>query len=90
METVTNPVCSLAGTDAEMGQRVFPESQAAELSCVRALSAQLFSFWLKVERWQERAKQRRHLRELDDRILRDIGVSRADIDREYRKPFWKE
>jgi uncharacterized protein YjiS (DUF1127 family) len=39
--------------------------------------------------WQERARQRHHLRELDDRMLRDLGLSRADIEREATKPFWR-
>lgn len=38
--------------------------------------------------WQERARQRRHLSELDERMLQDIGVTRADVDREIAKPFW--
>ena len=38
--------------------------------------------------WRELARGRRHLAGLDDRILRDIGLSRADVEREYRKPFW--
>ena len=40
--------------------------------------------------WHERARQRRRLLELDDRMLRDIGVSRADAVREAAKPFWQE
>jgi uncharacterized protein YjiS (DUF1127 family) len=39
--------------------------------------------------WHDRARQRRHLGELDDRLLRDIGVSRADIDHEMSRPFWR-
>lgn len=39
--------------------------------------------------WQQRAKDRRSLLELDDRLLRDIGLSRADILREAEKPFWR-
>jgi len=35
------------------------------------------------------SSQRRHLGELDDRLLRDIGVSRADIDHEMSRPFWR-
>lgn len=35
-----------------------------------------------------RQRQRFDLATLDDRMLRDIGVSRADADRESRKPFW--
>jgi uncharacterized protein YjiS (DUF1127 family) len=39
--------------------------------------------------WQERVRERRALNALDDRLLRDIGISRADADRELRKPFWQ-
>jgi uncharacterized protein YjiS (DUF1127 family) len=39
--------------------------------------------------WQERARQRWDLRGLDDRMLADIGVSRADVERECTKPFWR-
>ena len=38
--------------------------------------------------WHTRARERRHLAGLDDRMVRDIGVTQADIEREYRKPFW--
>ena len=40
--------------------------------------------------WQERLRQRRHLDGLDDRLLKDIGLSRADVVREVEKPFWRE
>lgn len=38
--------------------------------------------------WQARARERNHLARLDDRMLRDVGLSRADTEREWRKPFW--
>ncbi len=38
--------------------------------------------------WQERASQRRHMAGLDDHALKDIGLSRADIEGEATKPFW--
>ena len=38
--------------------------------------------------WQDRANQRFHLRQFDDRALRDIGLSRADVEAEASKPFW--
>ena len=38
--------------------------------------------------WQERASTRHRLMTLDDRMLKDIGLSRADAEREGRKPFW--
>ena len=39
--------------------------------------------------WQERADERLRLREMDDHMLKDIGVSRADALRESAKPFWR-
>jgi uncharacterized protein YjiS (DUF1127 family) len=52
--------------------------------------------WLLVARaadlllaWHERARQRRCLRSLDDHMLRDIGLSRADVEGEAEKPFWR-
>ncbi len=39
--------------------------------------------------WQERDRQRRHLAALDHRLLRDIGISRADAAREAAIPFWR-
>jgi uncharacterized protein YjiS (DUF1127 family) len=39
--------------------------------------------------WHERARQRRHLQNLSDDMLRDIGLSRADVLAEEAKPFWR-
>ncbi|MDF1585751.1 DUF1127 domain-containing protein [Rhodospirillales bacterium YIM 152171] len=39
--------------------------------------------------WLERSRQRRALRELDDRLLKDIGLSRGDVWAEASKPFWR-
>jgi len=39
--------------------------------------------------WYERARQRRHLSALDDRMLKDIGLTRADVEFEAGKHFWK-
>jgi uncharacterized protein YjiS (DUF1127 family) len=38
--------------------------------------------------WRERTAQRHRLRDIDDHLLVDMGLTRADIDRESRKPFW--
>jgi uncharacterized protein YjiS (DUF1127 family) len=39
--------------------------------------------------WWERSRQRRALAAVDDWILKDIGVSRADAMREHDKAFWR-
>jgi uncharacterized protein YjiS (DUF1127 family) len=39
--------------------------------------------------WRKRCRQRAALAALDDWLLRDIGLTRADIIRECAKPFWQ-
>lgn len=40
--------------------------------------------------WQQRLRSRRALASLDDRLLKDVGLNRADVWRECSKPFWQE
>jgi uncharacterized protein YjiS (DUF1127 family) len=40
--------------------------------------------------WMDRSRQRSALDRLSDQMLKDIGISRADVDFEARKPFWRE
>ncbi len=45
----------------------------------------------RVSRWAQLAEQRRQLRELDDHMLKDIGLSRADVDRiAGHRYFWDD
>lgn len=39
--------------------------------------------------WVEQSRQRRALSELDDRLLRDIGLTREEALQECANPFWK-
>jgi uncharacterized protein YjiS (DUF1127 family) len=39
--------------------------------------------------WIERTRQRTALAGLDDCMLRDIGITRAEAMREAEKPFWR-
>ena len=43
----------------------------------------------RIAAWQERAQMRRGLAAMDDRLLRDIGLTRAQASRECDKPFWR-
>lgn len=45
--------------------------------------------WEALVTWQERAGQRAHLAALSDRMLEDVGLTRADVQIEISKPFWK-
>ena len=38
--------------------------------------------------WRERYRQRRQLLEMDDRELKDIGITREQAEQEGRKPLW--
>lgn len=39
--------------------------------------------------WLERMRARRQLAGLSDDMLKDIGVSRADVEHVVEKPFWR-
>ncbi len=54
----------------------------------RLIASAVAVFDLLIE-WQARENQRRHLMALDDHLLRDAGISRADANREFGKPFWQ-
>jgi len=42
-----------------------------------------------IEHWRERSVGRARLGQLDERLLKDIGLSRADAWWEAGKPFWR-
>ena len=62
-------------------------SRAASLGV--ALGAGLGWLWVLVWMWIARSRQRRTLADLDDRLLRDIAVSRKAAAHEAAKPFWR-
>ena len=40
--------------------------------------------------WQERARQRQRLRDLDDHLLADIGIDRGQALAAAGRPFWQD
>jgi uncharacterized protein YjiS (DUF1127 family) len=64
--------------------RTEPPWRGAVAAVRRRLSPILYTAWL----WHERARQRRHLQHLSEHMLRDLGLSRADVHAEADKPFW--
>jgi uncharacterized protein YjiS (DUF1127 family) len=42
----------------------------------------------RIAEWRLRARSRNELKNLSDRTLRDIGVSRFEAELEASKPFW--
>jgi uncharacterized protein YjiS (DUF1127 family) len=70
---------------------------AAEAFETRVSAARLGT-WLRrllgraLDRWlaaRDRAAQRRWLCGLEDRMLKDLGLSRAQVEREYGKWSWR-
>lgn len=43
-----------------------------------------------VRGWRRRTRERGELAALDDRMLKDIGLTRADAEFLSNKPFWRE
>ena len=44
--------------------------------------------WSIIEFWMSVSRQRRQLAGLSDDALKDLGLSRSDVHREARRPFW--
>jgi uncharacterized protein YjiS (DUF1127 family) len=69
-----------------------PHSQVRSCRPTRrtAITIAVLPRWLTaLRRMHERWCQRRDLRELDDHLLRDIGITRKQAQHETGKPFWK-
>jgi uncharacterized protein YjiS (DUF1127 family) len=40
--------------------------------------------------WRRRSRDRRHLMELSDYMLKDIGITRDERESEISRPFWRQ
>ena len=49
----------------------------------------LINLFDRLQGWAERRRTRNHLYQMPDYMLRDIGVSRAEVEEEFNKPFWQ-
>ena len=41
-----------------------------------------------ITQWDLRRRSRKHLKQLDDHMLEDIGVTRSEAMKEAQRPFW--
>lgn len=72
-----------------MSQSYSIRGSARADSIVAIAQAVLSSLASMIAIWLNRQQGRRDLSELDDRLLADVGISRADALREAGKPFWR-
>ncbi len=72
------------------GRHAVSKSQPTRIAALGlGLGDALGASWVYVRAWIERTRQRHALDDLDERLLRDIGVSRSAAQREIDKYFWR-
>ena len=67
-----------------------PQFHARRQNAVHALSDAGNHFVATLREWRRRSRERAELSALDDRTLKDIGLTRADAEFLSNKPFWRE
>ena len=55
----------------------------------QAVRAAFRGLFVRVSRVLMRSRTRRALAQLDDRMLRDIGLGAREVAQESKKPFWR-
>jgi uncharacterized protein YjiS (DUF1127 family) len=67
-----------------------PQQKVRRAAVRRWLKASLSRISVMLHEWHRRRRDRAELGTLDERILRDIGVSRTEVLHEINKPFWRK
>jgi uncharacterized protein YjiS (DUF1127 family) len=73
--------------EAACWQAGYSHSGAAAARTLRRPTARALAV---LRDWRRRSRDRAELAALDDRMLSDIGITRADAEFLSRKPFWRE
>ena len=55
----------------------------------QAAAAYLHAGTAALASWLRHRRERHQLAGLDDQLLRDLGLTRGDVAREYDRPFWQ-
>lgn len=70
-------------------ERSLPRTQPAEFTNRPTPAAWPLRLFTALLLWQQRARTRRQLAQLDERLLADAGISAAERNVELAKPFWR-
>ena len=66
------------------------QHRASRHNALHALSDASTHFVATLREWRRRNRERAELAALDERTLKDIGLTRADAEFLSNKPFWRE
>lgn len=69
---------------------ISPARNAIVIRLVRRLPKLAAIASARLLRWHELSRQRRALLALNERMLKDVGITRAEAEREARRPFWSD
>jgi uncharacterized protein YjiS (DUF1127 family) len=76
-----------------METKMYRYNSGSSISLPRRRTGAIFGALLRavdaMATWHDRRRQRFALARLDDRMLRDIGLTMADVEAEVSKPFWR-
>jgi len=67
-----------------------PRKPVGQRGAIHALSDAGSHVGATLREWRRRSRERAELAALDDRTLKDIGLTRADAEFLSNKPFWRE
>jgi uncharacterized protein YjiS (DUF1127 family) len=67
-------------------RRRAPVRHRRQRRAVRDIAVRILTTW---RGWRRRAHDRAELVRLDDRMLKDIGLTRSDAEFLSNKPFWR-
>jgi uncharacterized protein YjiS (DUF1127 family) len=67
-----------------------PSGQARHHRASHAVSGAGTRVLATLREWRRRVRDRSRLGELDERMLKDIGLTRTDAEFLMNKPFWRE
>jgi uncharacterized protein YjiS (DUF1127 family) len=70
--------------------RLGPPQTVRRADWSRLLAVSLARVAAILREWRQRSRDRAQLAVLDERMLRDIGISRGDVLGEINKPFWRK
>jgi uncharacterized protein YjiS (DUF1127 family) len=67
-----------------------PQRRVRQHDAVQVLNDAANKALATLREWRQRSRERAELAALDDRMLKDIGLTRTDAEFLSNKPFWRE